>query len=141
MSFRMDDILFFEVKIILCFLLIISLFFLYIDFFIFVFVFAFVFLVLFLHIKTPKEYIFINENGIACYLKKQCLWEYNWNEILDLCVGSRYRQKSIEIYIKSSSKDGKGEYSYHYFQYGKKAKKALALYYPKEIKKLKTGNG
>lgn len=137
MSFRMDDILFSEVKIVLCFLLFTSLFFLCIDFLMFVFVFAFVCFVLLLHIKVPKEYIFVNENGIACYLKKQCLWEHNWNEILDLCVGNRYRQKSVEIFLKSSNKDVKGEYSYHYFQYGKKAKKALALYYPKEIKKLK----
>lgn len=129
MCFRMDDILFLETKIILSFLLIISSLFMCIDFGIFIFVFVSISLILYIHAKTPRKYIFINEIGIACYFKDECIWQHNWDEILELRIGNRYRHKSIEILLKLSNNDETPKYSYHYFQYGKSAKKALEIYY------------
>ncbi|MBE6747811.1 MAG: hypothetical protein E7557_01105 [Ruminococcaceae bacterium] len=139
MFFRKQEILFIETIIFLCMLLSASLFILSFDFWYFLLSFFGFLLVLTLCIISPEEYILIDDTGISNHLKNDCLWKYSWDEIADLRISKRYRQKAIEIFLKSTKEEDKLEYSHNYFQYGKKAKKALAIYYPKEIKKLKRG--
>ncbi|MBE6751193.1 MAG: hypothetical protein E7556_01560 [Ruminococcaceae bacterium] len=139
MSFRKDELFFIQTRIGLGLYLLLSFFIIYLDYFFSLFGFLSAFILLFIFNKGSEEYIFMNERGISCYFKNDCLWKYSWDEIADLRISKRYRQKAVEIFLKSAKDEEKVEYSYNYFQYGKKAKKALATYYPKEIKKLKCG--
>lgn len=139
MFFRKQEILFIEKIIALCMLLSASLFILSFDFWYFLLSFFGFLLVLTLCIISPEEYILIDDTGISNHLKNDCLWEYSWEEIAELRIGNRANKKTIEIFLKSKEDETKLEYSRKYFEYGKKAKKALAIYYPKEIKKLKRG--
>ena len=72
------------------------------------------------------EYITIDDEGIACTRRKKLLWEYRWDEIRYLKKGSRYRAPSIEI-VTDNCVDGAIPYDYsqHYFQLGRTARKAL----------------
>lgn len=139
MFFRKDELFFIQTRIGLGLYLLLSFFVIYLDYFFSLFGFLSAFILLFIFNKGCKEYIFMNEKGISCYFKNDCLWKYSWDEIADLRISKRYRQKAIEIFLKSTKEEDKLEYSHNYFQYGKRAKKALAIYYPKEIKKLKRG--
>ncbi len=139
MFFRRREILFIETIIVLCMLLLASLFILCFDFLYFLLTFfGFLFNLTFF-IISPEEYILIDDTGISNHLKNDCLWEYSWEEIAELRIGNRARKKTIEIFLKSKEDESKLEYSRKYFEYGKKSKEALAIYYPKEIKKLKHG--
>ncbi len=77
-----------------------------------------------------NEFITINENGISCWKRGRCMWEYEWNSISQLKRSSRFLMPSIEII--GYNKYGEAEqYAVdgHYFQLGKTAKKAIENYY------------
>ena len=72
------------------------------------------------------EYITIDNEGIACTRRKELMWEYRWDDVLYLRKSLRYRAPSIEIVTEDHS-DAPITYDYskHYFQLGRTAKKAL----------------
>ena len=77
-----------------------------------------------------KEFITINESGISCHKSGKQLWSYEWNGIAELRNSSRFRMPSIEVI--AYKKCGEGEafaVPNHYFQLGRKAKKAIKQYY------------
>ncbi|MGM9603125.1 MAG: hypothetical protein ACI3W5_16255 [Faecousia sp.] len=77
-----------------------------------------------------KECITINEDGIKCHKLGTQLWAFKWNEIAGLRRSSRFLLSSIEVitYSKSGKPEPFGTYD-HYFQLGKKARKAVNQYY------------
>ncbi len=90
--------------------------------------FSFIFLVLLL--LTPKQYnqfVTIDKDGIRCSNHKNLLWEYNWNEIVELKTSNRYMLPSIEV-IACEAKGKVNDGNDRYFQLSKAAKRALSIY-------------
>lgn len=82
--------------------------------------------------KLKNEFITVNENGISCHNSKKQLWAYEWDDIYQLRSVSHYRLPAIGVatYYKYA-KCGEPDFYIApncYFQLGKKAKEALALY-------------
>ena len=74
-----------------------------------------------------KEYIIINEKGITCQKGENLHWEYRWSEIAKLQIGTRFRNPSVEIVLKTTCSDDNSKIE-TYFQLGLTAKKALKTY-------------
>ena len=74
-----------------------------------------------------NEFVIITENGISCTKRKEVLWSFSWDEILELRQSQRFHQNSIEIILpnKIDSKHNGHEY---YFQMGSTARTALQKY-------------
>ena len=76
------------------------------------------------------DIITLDENGIVCCKKKNPQWEYQWSEIEELQISSRYRNPSVEIVLKPNcDKRPTFDANQHYFQLSIKAKKAIMQYY------------
>ena len=92
--------------------------------------------VLFLIINPQlnNEYITINNNGIYCSRRDTQLWGYSWEEISFLKKGQRYLLPSMEIMLLNAV----GETSQYrhqgcYFLLNRTAKKAIQKYYKGRI--------
>ena len=89
-----------------------------------------------LALRAYREFITIDEHGISCVKAGKELWKHEWSSIAKLHLGSRFMLPSIDIFVFSSkSNHDEAEYTGHYFQLGRAAKKALAVYAPIEIVK------
>lgn len=84
--------------------------------------------------KKYDEYIRIDETGIVCYKSKTMLWNYQWDEIVELKRCTYLRHPAVAI-VPQINKilDGVYQSSNHRFQLSKSAKRAIAEY--------KTGDG
>lgn len=82
--------------------------------------------------KLDREYITIDEWGIACKRGEHLCWSYDWAHIADLRRSSRFRLPSVEVilYVKSGEPELFASAG-HYFQLGRSAKTALSKYYRK----------
>lgn len=80
--------------------------------------------------KLDREYITIDEWGIACKEGDQLRRSFDWAHIAELRRSSRFRLPSIEVISYDAS--GQPEpfaSARHYFQLRRAAKKALSMYY------------
>lgn len=74
-----------------------------------------------------NEFILITENGISCTKRKNIIWSFSWDEIIELRQSRRFHQKSIEIILSSKAENKHNRHEY-YFQMGTTAKAALQMY-------------
>ena len=133
MRFRQKSILFWECQIIISVCILVSVILMACDSLLITVLLAPTLLlvgVLFLQFIVQREYIIINERGVACILKGKLRWTYSWHEISELRIGNRFRNPAIEIILKSDRKNIRSniETIDAYFQLGHAAKKAIALY-------------
>lgn len=133
MRFRRKGILFWEVQIVVSLCLIGSIaLMVYDSMFISVLLIPSVLLVgaFVMQLISRKEYIIMNEEGIACQIGKQLRWGFQWSEIAELKIGNRFRNPSVDIVIKTDCCNNKGkiETIEAYFQLGLAAKKAIKHY-------------
>lgn len=131
MTFRKDGLLFIEQLITYCLMIVGCIALIPIDQLGFVPYLLLMFIIMIgLTPSIHNEFITINDNGIACRKKRKLIWEYRWENIINLKRSSRYRIPSIEIVTEViSSEITPYEYSQHYFQLGRKARKAIKMYY------------
>ena len=80
-----------------------------------------------------NTFITIDASGVICTKRGNVLWSYRWEDVVKLKKSSRYRMPSDEIVTKIVSNEVTPyEYSEHYFQLGRKARKAISMYYVAE---------
>ena len=131
MTFRRDDLLFREQIITNCIMFVLCVALIPLDR---LGVFPYISLLFILLIaSTPfvhNEFITIDAFGAVCKKRGEVLWSYRWEDIVRLKKSSRYRMSSVEIVTEIVSNEGTPyEYSEHYFQLGRKARKAIKMYY------------
>ena len=81
-----------------------------------------------------NEFVTVNNEGIRCTKKGKVMWEYTWENIIKLKRSSRYRMPSVEIVIDNHTNEIiTYDFSEHYFQLGRTARKAIALYYQSKL--------
>lgn len=81
-----------------------------------------------------NELVTVNDEGIRCTQKGKVIWEYAWADIIKLKRSSRYRMPSVEIVIDDHANEVVPfEFSEHYFQLGRTARKAITLYYKSNL--------
>lgn len=89
------------------------------------------------HIQA-HDIIVMNKDGIVCYKRKIPKWGYQWSEIKELQISSRFRNPSVEIVLKPDcDKSRTFDMHQHYFQLSFKAKKAIMQYYKWPIPRMK----
>ena len=89
------------------------------------------------HIQT-HDIITMNKDGIDCCKRKNPQWGYQWSEIKELQISSRFRNPSVEIVLKPDcDKSRTFDMHQHYFQLSFKAKKAIMQYYKWPIPRMK----
>lgn len=77
-----------------------------------------------------NEFVTVDNEGIRCANKSKEIWKYTWKDIIKLKRSSRYRMPSVEIVIDEHANEViPYDYSMHYFQLGKIARRAIAQYY------------
>lgn len=83
-----------------------------------------------LEFKIRGEFVTINDAGICCNRNGKPVWKYRWDEIIKLKRCSCNRLPCMAIVIDSNSNEVVPyDYSLHYFELGRKARKAVTQYY------------
>lgn len=131
MTFRKDELLFREQIISYCVMLVVFIALMPLDSF---GVFPYILLLFVLLIGlTPfihNNFVTIDASGVICTKRGKVLWRYRWEDIVRLKKSSRYRMPSVEIVTEIVSNEVTPyEYSKHYFQLGRKARRAIRMYY------------
>ena len=81
-----------------------------------------------------NEYVTVDNEGIRCKKKGKVMWDYAWENIIELKKGSRYRRQSVEIVVDEyANYIGLNGFSEHYFLLGRTARKAITLYYKSRL--------
>lgn len=141
MSFRKNGIMFQERQIGICVTLVagISMLLYDIQFLpIFSMPLILLFVVLMMDHIQAHDIIVMNKDGIVCYKRKIPKWGYQWSEIKELQISSRFRNPSVEIVLKPDcDKSRTFDMHQHYFQLSFKAKKAIMQYYKWPIPRMK----
>ena len=91
-----------------------------------------IFFILFLlaNFKLHNQFITINENGISCERSGKNIWQYEWQDIVELRRSSRFLMPSIDVIVYHSNGAPESfSRTNHYFMLGKTAKKAIKEYY------------
>lgn len=81
------------------------------------------------------KYITVDEQGIRCETKNRILWNYRWDELVELKRASHNKYRAVYAVAREGSVQYKDQFNPvdAYFHLGREAKKALKTYCPLDI--------